>query len=196
MDFSRSITFIVVLCGWISLLMWLKHTKMNFFLFLAGGLGCFSIVMIFFLVPLESGLGFVITELLEQIGKITHWFNVYPDYSILSMQVKDGIVSMMINYECSGIIEMLIYLSLVSFFPFMNVYKKLLAGIGGAVFIILANVIRILSIVLIVNVFGVYSYGAAHTIIARIIFFGLMVILYYYVFTKVQIKKQKVGDIR
>lgn len=196
MDFSTSITFIVVLCGWSSLLIWLKHTKMNFFLFLVGSLGCFTIGMLFFLDPLEGTLNFVITELLEQIGKITHWFNVYPDYSILSIQAKNGIVSMMINYECSGIIEMLIYLSLVSFFPFMNGYRKLFAGIGGAVFIICSNIIRILSIVLVVNLFGVHSYDVAHTIIARIIFFVLMVILYYYVFTKVQIKKQKVGDIR
>lgn len=169
---------------------------MNFFLFLLGSLGCFTIGMIFFMTPLENGLSLILTQLLDQLGRVTQLFDVYKKNDILVMQVKDGIVSMMITYECSGIIEMLIYISLVSFFPFIKGYKKLLVGMGGALFIILANIIRITSIVIIVKIFGINSYAFAHTIIARILFFILMLILYYYVFTREQVKKQKVGGIR
>jgi exosortase/archaeosortase len=41
--------------------------------------------------------------------------------------------------------------------------------------------------------FGSGSYYFAHTILGRIIFYTFTVILYYYVFTRQQIIKQKVG---
>lgn len=48
----------------------------------------------------------------------------------------------------------------------------------------LANIIRILSIVLIVSVFGKTSIYLAHAIVGKIIFFVLIVILYWYLLTK------------
>lgn len=36
-------------------------------------------------------------------------------------------------------------------------------------------------------------YFVAHTIVGRIIFYGFTIVLYFYVFTKGQIRRQKIG---
>jgi len=63
----------------------------------------------------------------------------------------------------------------------------------GCVCIFFFNVIRIVIICAIIFQFGSGSYYVAHTIIGRLVFYTLSILLYYYVFTKQQIVKQKVG---
>ena len=56
-----------------------------------------------------------------------------------------------------------------------------------------ANIIRLFVIGTTIYYFGNDAYYIAHTIVGRIIFYALSVILYYYIFTKSQIVKQKIG---
>ena len=69
-----------------------------------------------------------------------------------------------------------------------------MVGILGTFYIILANALRIIAICVIIYVFGMPSYYVAHTFVGRILFYGLSVLLYFFVFTKTQIIRQKVGD--
>jgi len=103
---------------------------------------------------------------------------------------------MFINYECSGVIEMLVFTSLLLFFPFGRPIRKLLYIIGGNAFIFLANILRILMIVFVSKTFGAEYFYLAHTLLARLLFFGLMIALYYYVFTNTHLKNQHVGKLK
>ena len=58
---------------------------------------------------------------------------------------------------------------------------------------IMANVIRVTFICVIIHFFGGSAYYVAHTYLGRILFYALSVGLYFYVFTKEQIVRQKVG---
>lgn len=196
LTFSKGVMFIVTVLIWITVLNWFKKNKMSFFSFLIGTLGSFTILMIFLLEPLEKAMGLGLIKILEVVGSLTHLFNVYPAYSILSVKAYNGIVSMMINYECSGVIEILVYISLVAFFPFLSPLRRILAALGGILYIMAINILRIITITGIIKMCGIYSFNIAHTVIARALFFGLMVVLYYYVFTRVQLRKQGVGGIR
>lgn len=193
---QKIILLIVISLLWIFSLILFKNTKMNFFKFLAGSIGIFTISMIFFLPYLESNLNIAITNALNFIGKNTNYFQVFKENSIVSVDTKSGIVSILINYECSGVIEMLVFTSLAIFFPFGGRIRKILLTLGGNIFIYLSNIIRILFIVFITKTFGVSVYYIAHTLLARILFFVLMVILYYLVFTSTHLKYQNVGDIK
>ncbi len=64
----------------------------------------------------------------------------------------------------------------------------------GVLWIMAANIIRLFSICLIINWFGNESYYVAHTIVGRLLFYALSIILYFYVFTRAQIRKQRVGE--
>jgi exosortase family protein XrtG len=180
---------------WILALFLLSKMKMNFFKFLVGSIGMFTLGMIIFLPYCQGYLDKMIANALETIAAYTKYFEVYKLDSIVTVTTRSGIVSILIDYECSGIIEMLVFASLSMFFPFGNVTRKVVLTLLGNVYIFIANIIRILFIVFLTKIFGVDIFYLAHTLFARILFFGFMIILYYVVFTSTHLKYQKVGDI-
>lgn len=191
------IAFVTIVVLWSVTLVILKNLKMDFFKFFVGSLGLFTITMIFFMNPLEKLLIDSLNWILYIIGNSTGWFDVIKEYSTLIYEgTHGGIITMGINYQCSGIIELLVFSCLVVFFPFVNNSKKFITLILGNLYLFVANIIRILFIVAIVSLFGVESYEIAHIALARILFFILTIYLYYKVFTKSQLKNQKVGGIR
>ena len=100
---------------------------------------------------------------------------------------------MLIDFECSGILEIMAFLALLAFFRAYSVYERVFVGILGTCYIILANALRIVIICVIIHIFGVSAYHVAHTFVGRIVFYALSVLLYFWVFTKTQIIRQKVG---
>ena len=86
------------------------------------------------------------------------------------------------------------YLSLLIFYRVYTVYERFCVGILGVIAMILANALRITVICLIIYFGGIDMYYIAHTFVGRFVFYGLSVMLYFYVFTKPQIIKQKVGS--
>ena len=99
---------------------------------------------------------------------------------------KDSI-TLKIDFECSGIIEITAFLSLLIFFNVYSRYEKVIIGCIGTVYIIVANALRIILICLIIHFKGVDYYYISHALIGRIFFYILSIILYFYVFTKAQI---------
>lgn len=91
---------------------------------------------------------------------------------------------------------MLAFLALLWFFPVYDKYERVVVSMIGVMAIFFANVLRIFFICLLVHIWGIDMYFFAHTIFARILFYGCTVFLYFYVFTKPQIVRQKVGAFR
>jgi exosortase family protein XrtG len=91
---------------------------------------------------------------------------------------------------------MLVFTSLLLFFPFGKPSRKLVYAVGGNVFIFLANIIRILMIVFVSRTFGADYFYIAHTLLGRLLFFALMIVLYYLVFTVTHLKNQHVGELK
>ena len=91
------------------------------------------------------------------------------------------------------VIEMMVFISLLTFFQVYEVWQRVVIGILGCIAIFFSNVCRIFLICIIIKVGGNDMYYFAHTIIGRLFFYMLAILLYYFVFTRAQIKKQKVG---
>lgn len=191
---EKLLLFISTVMVWGLVFLIFRNSKMYFFKFLTGSVGVFTVGMIFFLPYLDKGLNVLITNALIRLEKITSLFEVFKGNSIISIDTADGIVSMIINYECSGVIEMLVFTSLALFFPFGGITRKSISIIAGNIYIYIANIIRIVFIVIMLKIFGASSYYIVHTLLARILFFALSVLLYYFVFTSTQLKYQKVGE--
>lgn len=190
------ILFIISMLFWGFLLLVFYKEKMNFFKFMAGSVGIFTISMIFFTSHIERELTSLIINILGLIGRGTNYFEVFKENSIISMETRKGIVSILINYECSGVIEMLVYTSLVLFFPFGGIFRRVLSMVAGNIYIFIANIIRVLFIIVLTKSMGASAYYLIHTLFARILFFALMIVLYYFVFTATQLRFQTVGDIK
>jgi exosortase family protein XrtG len=188
------ILFTLLSLMWISAMILFNNTKMNFFKFITGSLGLFIIFVIFFMPNFEKVLNSLVTGTLNIAAGATGLFEVYKSHSIVSIDTRSGIVSMFINYECSGAIEMLVFTSLAVFFPFSGPVRRCISVAMGNIYIFAANIIRVLFIIFVTKAFGAPVFYITHTLAARILFFALMIILYYFVFTGTHLKYQNVGE--
>lgn len=183
---------LILVVLWIYALTVLKRGKLGFYYFLLGSVGTFLILLS--LMPYVKDYfihGFV--WVLGFVGDMTGMYESYAQYGMFFINHNDTVMSLYVDLECSGIIEMLVFVSLLAFFPVYKFWEKLYTAIIGLAGICIFNFIRIYVIIAMIFHFGTSVYSLAHAIVGRIIFYVLTVILYFYVFTRRQVIRQRVG---
>lgn len=184
---------IIALSVWLYLLSVVKRCRLPAWRFLLGSLGLFVFMMIFLRPVLVKPLARCVAAIAGGFGKLTSTFTAYFKYGILFVRGSESTITLQIDFECSGIIEIMAFLALLAFFEVYDRNEKLFVGVLGTVGIILSNVLRIIVICLMIRFGGTKMYYVAHAIVGRLLFYGLSVLLYFYVFTKPQIIRTKVG---
>lgn len=183
---------LVLLIVWIYSVYILKKAKLDFFMFLVGSAGMFFFLLFYASNTLIAPFSYFVTSISGYLGELTGAYEVYSKYGILAIEGKD-IVNIYIDFECSGILEIITYISMVMFFPAYQLYEKIIVQIAGTLYILFINVFRLSFIGIATYFFGMDYYNLIHTIFARVLFLVLVMALYFYTFTRKQILKQKVG---
>ena len=189
----KYILLVIGLMIWIYLLRVLSKAGLKAWKFAWGSGGLFVFMMIYLRPLLTEPLAKVVASLAGVFGNLTGLFSSYFKYGVIFIDAKAGAISLQIDFECSGILEIMAFLALLVFFNAYTIYERIIVGVMGTLYIILANTIRIIVICCIIHSFGMGSYYVAHTFVGRLIFYGLSILLYFIVFTKTQITRQKVG---
>ena len=184
---------LIILIVWLYILRVTRRSELPAWHFIWGSCGLFVLMMIFVRPYCTQPLAQIVAAVAGGFGKLTGMFQSYFKYGVIFVNSKVGSISLLIDFECSGILEIMAFLSLLTFFRAYTVYERIVVGILGTFYIILANALRIISICVIIHFCGMSSYYVAHTFVGRILFYGLSVLLYFFVFTKTQIVRQKVG---
>lgn len=89
-----------------------------------------------------------------------------------------------IGFECSSLIEISVLISLLIFYPGYSRKSKVRYAFIGATMTYMANLIRMFTIIYIVNIFGKSAVYIAHAIIGKLIFFLFVILLYWYLLTR------------
>lgn len=181
--------------AWLYLLRILRKAGLNAWRFLAGCLGLFIMLTVWVQPVLTMPLARLVSAISGFVGDLTGAYSAYYKYGIIFISTAEGSVSLQIDMECSGIIEVCAFLSLLLFFDVYNRSEKVLVGIFGISYLILCNAVRITVICMSVRLFGPSAYYIVHTFIGRILFYLLSILLYFYAFTKPQVIRMKVGII-
>lgn len=191
--------YVVGLIGlliWLFILHILNKSKLNFWHFLIGSAGAFILMLVFLEPVLTQPLARIVALLASLPGKIADMYSAHYKYGVIFVESSVGAISLKIDFECSGIIEIIAYLSLLIFYRVYTVYERFCVGVLGVIAMVLANALRITVICLMIYFGGIDTYFIAHTYVGRLVFYALSVVIYFYVFTKPQIIKQKVGSFR
>ncbi len=188
-------TIFTVVCFlvWIYLLSVFTRGKLYFYQFIWGSVGLFVFMMMWIQPVAIRSLTNLVCSAAGVAGRMTGFYESYSEYSMLFVQHGSEAISLCIDYECSGIIEMMAYVSMLAFFRVYDWMQRIILSVLGCMMIFFANIIRLFVIGTTIYYFGNDAYYIAHTIVGRIIFYVLSVIIYYYIFTKSQIVKQKIG---
>ena len=189
----KYIVGIICLILWIYVLSIFKRAKLNFWYYLTGSIGSF-LFMMFYLKPLLTmPLARAVAALAGLVGELTGLFTAYFKYGIIFVESGFGAMTLQIDFECSGIIEIFAYLALLIFYNVFDRVERFLYAIIGVLYVIVANAIRIVVICGVIHTYGPSSYFIAHTLVGRIVFYVLSIMLYFYVFTKSQVLRMKIG---
>lgn len=179
---------------WIYVIFVFRRGNLHFFKFCFGSIGLFFFLM-FWCEPLLIGyLTKAVTAVAGIAGNISGLYDAYYQYGLLFIPKSTTTVSLYIDYECSGVIEIMAFSSMLWFFPLYNLLEKLIINLIGALVIFGANILRIFLICVLIYYFGNDIFYFAHTIFGRMIFYVFSVVLYFYVFTRSHIIRQKVGQ--
>ncbi len=181
---------------WIYLLTVFKRGKLEFPLYLLGSVGFFIFALIWIEPLVVEPLQKSVAAATGVLGNFTGMYESYFQKSIIFVYGASNNLSLYVDIECSGIIEMFAFIALLLFFPVYSYYEKIAIGVLGMICVFMANVFRIFIICIIIYIFGENSYFFAHTVIGRLFFYACTITLYFYVFTKSQIIRQKVGAFR
>ena len=189
----RYIICAVLLAAWIYLMSVLDRAKLNFWHFIVGSLGLFLFLMVMIRPVMVDPLSKAVAAMAGLIGSITGTFTAFFRYGIIFVTSATGSITLQIDFECSGIIEIIAYLSLLIFFRVYTKHERAFLAIAGVIFIMIANALRVLLICEMIHFMGPSVYHVSHTIFGRIIFYALSVVLYFFVFTKPHIIRMKIG---
>ncbi len=181
---------------WWYLLRVTDRAQLNFWHFLVGSGGLFILLIILVQPVLTKPLGRIVAAIAGLFGSLTHTFSAFFRYGVLFIRAAGGDMTLQIDFECSGIIEILAFISLLAFFRVYTRNQRVVIGLLGTVAIILSNVLRIIVICEIIYFGGPQVYYVSHSLVGRFIFYGLTVLLYFFVFTKPQIVSMKVGSFK
>lgn len=173
---------------WLYVISVLKRANLTAYYFIFGSIGLF-----FILITLSNPywIWFFTHSVITGVNlfSITDFFHIYTKYGLVYINNAISPVTMSIDYECSGIIETCAFLAMITFFPVYSPQKRLDWVLIGIIWIYLANIIRLLVVIVIVHFLGSDYYFVAHSILGRLVFYILIICLYYKAFTSSQIRR-------
>lgn len=184
---------IIAVFVWLYLLHVTDRAKLPFWHYILGAMGLFLLMMFYVRPVLTEPLARAVAALAGLVGKITGTFSPFFKYGILFVQSDVGAITLQIDFECSGIIEIMAFLALLVFFRVYTVAERVIVSICGILYIMLANALRIILICEMIHFGGLDLYYMSHAVVGRLVFYVLSVLLYFYVFTKPQIVRMRLG---
>ena len=179
---------------WVWLLRVLRKAGLKFWRYLLGSCGIFLILLILVRPWIVLPLARLIAAIAGIFGKVTGFYQAYYRYGVIFIESLNGAITVNIDLECSGFIEISAFLSLLSFYGIYNIPERIYIAVVGTLYTMLTNALRISVICTMIHFLGTDYYYVAHTIVGRIIFYVLQVILYFFIFTKPHVLKMKTGD--
>lgn len=179
---------------WVWILRVLRKAGLKFWRYLLGSCGIFLILLILVRPWLVLPLARLIAAIAGIFGKVTGFYQAYYRYGVIFIESLNGAITVNIDLECSGFIEISAFISLLAFYGIYNVPERIYIGVVGTLYTMLTNALRIAVICTMIHFLGTDYYYVAHTIVGRIVFYVLQVILYFFIFTKPHVLKMKTGD--
>jgi exosortase family protein XrtG len=103
---------------------------------------------------------------------------------ILLIPEATGWTGLNIGIECSTLIEVAVFMGLMLFYPRLTLQQRSTYFVLGLLGTYLLNLLRIMVIVVMVVIWGKSAVPFAHAVVARLIYFIGVVMLYWFLFTR------------
>ena len=190
---AKYIICAICIVAWVYLLTVLKRAKLQWWTFLVGAFGEFIFLMILVRPLVTEAFARAVAAIAAIVGNVTGTFDAFLKYGTIFIDSAYGAITLQIDFECSGVIEIMAFISLLTFFVVYTKAERVIVSLLGVLIIMLSNALRIIIICEMIYFRGPSVYYVAHTLVGRIVFYVLTVLLYFFVFTKPHIVRMKIG---
>jgi exosortase family protein XrtG len=103
---------------------------------------------------------------------------------VLVVSQDIGWTMLQVTVESSGLLESAVLTGMIAFYPGWGLRKRLLLVGAGLIATFIANVVRMMTIVLALHYIGKDSLFLSHTIVGRAVFFATVVVVYWMIITR------------
>jgi exosortase family protein XrtG len=142
----------------------------------------------------EYWTGLLLHHSLSYVGIKTYIFDKAPGTVLVLLALENSWTCIDIDIECSGLLESCVLLGLLWFFPAFNYRQRVTYTLSGLLALFVINLIRLYTIVLVINFGGRDTLYVAHTLIGRLVFFMLVIVVYWYLFTRPSLQRIRRQD--
>lgn len=176
--------FFIVLALWFYFLTVFKRTHLMAFYYLWGSLGVLFLLSLITKVYCPQVLVQLVVKSVRTVNSFVS--DVPIDFSRGFIKINN--IRLPLDYESSGTIETLTFVSLLLFFPLYRFSEKVMLVVGGFAWIFSVHLLFLLLIGIIGHQLGSSLFiMTIYLIVSRLVEYAAILILYYNVFTRPQI---------
>lgn len=190
------IYWLLSLVVWGSIAYFLYYHRIWLFFYIWTAVG-FTIMAILLLrtspveYEIEQLTGLILHYLLAYVDVKTYIFDKAPGTVLVLLALENSWTCIDIDIECSGLLEACVLMGLLLFYPTLTASKRFWYALFGLFSLFIVNLIRLFTIVMTLNFGGRDTMFIAHTLLGRLVFFVLIIVVYWYIFTRPSLEKVK-----
>jgi len=190
------LVFLFVL--WLAVVIFLRKSRIWLPYYVLGAVGCaYWMVLVFSnLLGLEPFLAhsvaWVVHITSNLLGIPTRIFEGAPGVLLVLVIYQDiGWTVLQVGLESSGLLEITVLVSLLIFYPGWSLFYRMRLIAFGGIAMWIANILRMLVIVVMLNQFGKEALVLAHMYIGKAFFFVLVILIFWFIITRPTLKYLK-----
>ncbi len=180
----------VVIAVWFLIVIFFYVNRIWLIYYVTGAVG-FALIVIFVgrATPLEPMLQSAVAAGVHAVSIAVHIptqiFQAVPGAVLVLVVSQDiGWTMLQITVESSGLLESAVIAGMLLFYPGWSLRKRIVHTLGAIALTYVANILRLMVIVVTLHVMGKNSLLISHTIIGRAVFFIAVIAIYWFVLTR------------
>jgi exosortase family protein XrtG len=191
---------LLLFIAWLAAVVFTRHFRiwLVYYLLAAVGTAFWLVSVLGSWLNLETWLAYSVAWTVHTvsngIGIPTQIFEKAPGLLLVMVVVQNiGWTVLQVGVESSGFLELSVLTSLLLFYPGWSWRRRALAVLLGDSASWMANIIRMLIIVVMLNRLGKDALVLAHVYVGKIVFFLLAVIIFWYLITFLTLRDLRQG---
>jgi exosortase family protein XrtG len=181
---------------WVAVVIFLRKTRIWLPYYVVSAVGCaYWLVLVFGnqlgLEPLLAhSVAWMVHITSNLLGIPTRIFEGAPGVLLVLVIYQDiGWTVLQVGLESSGMLEITVLVSLLLFYPGWTLFHRLRLMLFGGIAMWVANILRMLVIVVMLNQFGKEALVLAHMYVGKAVFFVLVILIFWFIITRPTLKQ-------
>ena len=181
---------------WVAVVIFLRKARIWLPYYVVSAVGCaYWLVLVFGnqlgLEPLLAhSVAWMVHITSNLLGIPTRIFEGTPGVLLVLVIYQDiGWTVLQVGLESSGMLEITVLVSLLLFYPGWTLLHRLRLILFGGIAMWVANILRMLVIVVMLNQFGKEALVLAHMYVGKAVFFVLVILIFWFIITRPTLKQ-------